>query len=88
MLRAAFASHAPAFRLISCGAFFAYIDHPFGDRPSLDVAKQLLADASLVTWPGSFFGSDQDRYIRLAFANARYDEIEEIVRRLTLIATE
>ncbi|MGI9415899.1 MAG: aminotransferase [Hyphomicrobiales bacterium] len=88
VLRAAFSSHAPPFRLISCGAFFAYIDHPFGDRPSLDVARQLLADASLVTWPGSFFGPDQDRYIRLAFANARDDEIEEIVWRLTLIAAE
>ena len=85
-LRTAFARHAPPFRLISCGAFFAYIDHPFGDTPSLDVSKRLFAEASLLTWPGSFFGTSQDRYVRLAFANADDEEIDEMARRLTLFA--
>ena len=85
LLRKAFSRHAPAFRLISCGAFFAYVDHPFGDTPSLEVSKRLFAEASLLTWPGSFFGSHQERYVRLAFANADDEEIEEIARRLTLV---
>jgi len=85
-LRTAFTRHAPPFRLISCGAFFAYIDHPFGDTPSLDVSKRLFAEASLLTWPGSFFGTSQERYVRLAFANADDEEIEEMARRLTLFA--
>ena len=85
LLRKAFSRHAPPFRLISCGAFFAYVDHPFGDTPSLEVSKRLFAEASLLTWPGSFFGSHQERYVRLAFANADDEEIEEIARRLTLL---
>ena len=85
-LRQAFARHAPPFRLISCGAFFAYIDHPFADTPSLDVSKRLFSEASLLTWPGSFFGTQQDRYVRLAFANADDEQIEEMARRLTLFS--
>jgi len=78
----AFARHEPPFKLVSRGAFFAYLRHPFAGEKSLDVSKRLFDDMNLLTWPGSFFGDAQEDYIRLAFANADAEDIEEMVRRL------
>ena len=82
LLEQAFQRHKPAFAMVSHGAFFAYLRHPFGDTSSRAVSRRLLAEQSLLTWPGSMFGHSQEAYIRLAFANAGEAEIEEMVRRL------
>ena len=82
LLDRAYAEHRPAFEMVSRGAFFAYLRHPYEGTPSLEVSRRLLAEQSLLTWPGAIFGNQQDAYIRLAFANAGEDEIQEMVRRL------
>lgn len=87
LLRDAFSRHDPAFRLVSSGAFFAYLKHPFGAMPSLEVSRKLFRELSVLTWPGSFFGPRQEQYVRLAFANSGDAEIEELVRRLAQAAT-
>ncbi len=86
LLDQAYAEHRPAFDMVSRGAFFAYLRHPYQGAPSLEVSRRLLAEQSLLTWPGSIFGNQQDAYIRLAFANAGAAEITEMVRRLAAMA--
>ncbi len=71
--------------LLGCGAYFAYVEHPF-DLPSDELCKRLVRDASLLMLPGTMFqpeGSDAGkRQIRIAFANVDAAGIAEMFRRL------
>ena len=86
LLRDAFERHDPAFTLVSSGAFFGYVRHPYEGMRSLDVSHELFRQQSVLTWPGSFFGPNQENYIRLAFANAGDEDVEELVRRLSAMS--
>ncbi len=83
LLKAAFERYDPSFKLVSSGAFFGYLRHPYEGMASLDVSRELFRQQSVLTWPGSFFGPNQENYIRLAFANADDADIDELVRRLS-----
>ena len=69
------------YRLVSAGAYFAYIEHPF-DEPSRAVVKRLIQEFDLISLPGSYFGQDQNKFIRLAFANVHETLFDEVARRL------
>jgi aspartate/methionine/tyrosine aminotransferase len=84
-----FARHLPDWRLRGAGAYFAYVEPPFG-IPSPRLARLLLERQSLLTLPATMFtppaGEGRDwggqRHLRIAFANARLDGIAEMGRRL------
>jgi aspartate/methionine/tyrosine aminotransferase len=80
-LRRAFANPELDYRLLSAGAFFAYISHPF-PNDAKTVAKRLAQQHDLLALPGSMFGPDQQSYLRLAFANAEAAIMPEVVARL------
>jgi aspartate/methionine/tyrosine aminotransferase len=80
-LRRAFANPGLDYRLLSAGAFFAYIRHPFA-KDAKTVAKRLAQQHDLLTLPGSMFGPDQESYLRLAFANVEAAVMPEVVARL------
>ncbi|PZM08865.1 aminotransferase [Rhizobium tubonense] len=63
-------SDLPGWEIGAIGAYFAFIRHPFPDRSSSAVAERLAREAGVVCIPGSYFGEGQERYLRLAFANA------------------
>ena len=86
-LDAAFRTHAPPYELISRGAFFAYLRHPFGGQSSVDVAKALARDQGLLILPGEFFGASQRDYLRVAFANANAAQLEDLAGRLARTTT-
>ncbi len=69
-------------RLVSIGAYFAYVEHPFPGRRSTDVSKRLADDENLLTIPGDMFGGGQERFVRLAFANVSDDKIPTVLERL------
>lgn len=69
------------YRLVCAGAYFAYIEHPFED-PSRTVVKRLIQEFDLVSLPGSYFGQEQEKYFRFAFANVNEIHFDEVVRRL------
>jgi aspartate/methionine/tyrosine aminotransferase len=69
------------YRLISAGAYFAYIEHPF-DAPARDVVKRLIEDHEIVSLPGSYFGRDQERFIRFAYANVHERHFDDLIARL------
>jgi aspartate/methionine/tyrosine aminotransferase len=75
----------PDWTLLGCGAYFAYVEHPYA-LPSDEFAKALVTRASLLTLPGTMFqphGSpDGKRQIRIAFANIDTAGITEFFHRL------
>jgi aspartate/methionine/tyrosine aminotransferase len=79
---AAFARPDLTYRLISSGAYFAYLQHPFAGTPAKQVAQRLAAEHDVLCLPGSMFGPGQDDYLRLAFANAPADSMAELAQRL------
>ena len=68
--------------LLSTGAYFGYVRHPFSNTPSLEVAKTMAREAGVLVIPGTFFGEGQDEYLRFAFANAGRDVITQLPDRL------
>lgn len=83
-LEAGFAT-LPGWRLMGCGAFFAYAEHPFA-LPSPDLAQRLVREAGVLLLPGTMFRPADDppgaREVRVAFANIGVPAIGELVRRL------
>ena len=69
-------------RLVSIGAYFAYVEHPFAGTPSTEVSKRLADEENLLTIPGDMFGAGQERFIRIAFANVTDDKIPTVLERL------
>jgi aspartate/methionine/tyrosine aminotransferase len=67
---------------VSCGAYFAYLRHPFRGRAATEVAKRLAADQNMLCLPGSMFGPEQEDFLRLAFANVDAGVMPEIAARL------
>jgi aspartate/methionine/tyrosine aminotransferase len=72
-------------RLLGCGAYFAYVEHPF-DIASDALCKRLVGEASLLMLPGTMFQPEGSaagrRQIRIAFANVDAAGIAEMFRRL------
>ena len=71
--------------LLSTGAYFGYVRHPFAGKASLDVAKRMAREAGVLTIPGTFFGDGQEDFLRFAFANAGRDVIAELPDRLSAL---
>ena len=72
----------PDWKISSMGAYFAYVRHPFNNTPSLHVAQRMAEDVGVLCLPGSFFGDEQDSYLRIAFANADVETIATLSQRL------
>lgn len=71
--------------LLGCGAYFAYVEHPF-ELASDALCKRLLTDQSLLMLPGTMFqpvgSAEGKRQIRIAFANVDATGITEMFSRL------
>ncbi|MCP4877404.1 MAG: aminotransferase class I/II-fold pyridoxal phosphate-dependent enzyme, partial [Gammaproteobacteria bacterium] len=80
-IREAFNHPELRYRLVSAGAYFAYIEHPF-DAPARDVVKRLIQEQEIISLPGSYFGQDQERFIRFAYANVHERHFPDVIDRL------
>ncbi len=81
-LRTAFSRNDLGYRLVSAGAYFAYLAHPFEGRPALQVARRLADEQNMLALPGAWFGPGQDGFLRLAFANVEAGAMPAIAERL------
>lgn len=86
--RAAIEDHFPKLAakgwvIEGCGAYFAYMRHPF-DIPSDELARRLVTDAGVLSLPGTFFMPDGagKQYLRIAFANVDRAGISQLFDRL------
>ena len=72
-------------RLKGCGAYFAYVEHPFA-MGSDALARALVEDASLLCLPGTMFepkgAASGARHLRLAYANIDLAGIATLFDRL------
>jgi aspartate/methionine/tyrosine aminotransferase len=80
-LRLAFSGLA-GWEIAAIGAYFAFVRHPLADRSSSEVAEDLARERGVVCIPGAYFGEGQERYLRLAFANADVASIGLLPDRL------
>ena len=75
-------------RLLGCGAYFAYVEHPFA-LPSDQLARRLVHEAAILMLPGTMFQPDTHpegaRQLRIAFANVDAAGIAEMFRRLSSV---
>lgn len=81
-MRIAFAAHASSYQIVSSGAFFAYLAHPYVSHDAREVAMGLAQQSGVLTLPGSMFGPGQDGYLRLAFANVDASLMADAAKRL------
>jgi aspartate/methionine/tyrosine aminotransferase len=85
VVEAAVAERLPDWDLLGCGAYFAWLRHPFA-QPSDLLAKRLVDEQSLLMLPGTMFCPAGDALgaasFRMAFANADADGLREAVARL------
>ena len=76
---------AQGWRLLGCGAYFAYLDHPFA-LPSDELCRRLVAEAGILALPGTMFQPDGSpegrRQLRVAFANVDRGQIGTLFQRL------
>ncbi|MDV7141872.1 aminotransferase [Tropicimonas sp. TH_r6] len=77
--------------LKGCGAYFAYVEHPFA-LSSDALAKALVEEASVLCLPGTMFepkgATSGRRHLRLAYANIDADGIETLFDRLAGVSFE
>ena len=81
-LRMAFKANSLKYELVSSGAYFAYVKHPFAGEKSKSVAMRLANENDVLCLPGSMFGPGQEDYLRFAFANVAAEKMTELVARL------
>ncbi|MFT3974627.1 MAG: aminotransferase [Amaricoccus sp.] len=78
-------SSLPGWRVLGCGAYFAYVEHPH-PLPSNELCPLLVRDLSLLTLPGTMFAPEGDgrakRQLRLAFANVNSEGLGALGERL------
>jgi aspartate/methionine/tyrosine aminotransferase len=82
----------PGWRLLGCGAYFAYVEHPH-PLPSNELCPRLVRDLSLLALPGTMFapslsqGGDgqPERHLRLAFANVGVEGLRVVGERLATL---
>jgi len=89
--RAAIAENFPqlaakGWELLGCGAYFAYVKHPFA-MSSADLAPLLVKEAGVLLLPGSMFMPDEvtggDAQLRIAFANIDRAGVATLFNRLS-----
>lgn len=79
----------PGWRLLGCGAYFAYAEHPW-DLGSDALCKRLVAEAGVLMLPGTMFQPEGEpagaRQLRIAFANIDRAGIGGLFDRLAAFA--
>ncbi len=77
---------AKGWKLLGCGAYFAYVRHPF-EEASDALAQRAVKDAGVLMLPGTMFNpedaGDGAREMRIAFANIDRNGITELFNRLS-----
>ena len=86
--REVMASRPGGFELVTAGAFFGWVRHPFGDLPTTEVIKRLVLDHDVLAIPGTAFTPTGDRWIRFSYANLEEDQFDELASRLAEMGPE
>ncbi|MDC1301975.1 aminotransferase [bacterium] len=80
--RAVMADSPGGFELVSSGAYFGWVRHPYANTPTLQVVADLLSTKDILVIPGTAFTPTDQQMLRFSFANLSEPEIDELARRL------
>lgn len=69
-------------RVLSAGAYFAYVAHPFAGARAADVSRKLAEERGVLALPGPYFGPEQEQHLRIAIANVSAERIAGLSERL------
>jgi len=76
---------AAGWSLRGCGAYFAFVEHPFEDESNI-LAPLILRDQGILLMPGTMFYPNHNplgsRSFRIAFANIDKNKISTLLERL------
>ena len=78
----AIAARPGGFELLSCGGFFAWLRHPFPDRSTDDVVRDLVVKHDTLVMPGTAFLPDDRRTVRVSVGNVDRHLIQTFAGRL------
>lgn len=87
----------PGWQLLSHGAFYAFVAHPFEEFSSERVCEVLARKYGVVTLPGEFFlpprkknqeGGEKCRWLRVAVANVGEEDVRLVGERLRALTVE
>ena len=79
----ALAGRPGGFETVSLGGFFAWVRHPFPDRPTLDVVRELVLEHDTLVIPGTAFLPDDRRMLRISAGRIDEAAAAALVGRLT-----
>ncbi len=80
--RSVMAERPGGFALASSGAYFGWVQHPFGGTATDDVIRDLVVDHGVLGIPGTAFTPTDERWVRFSYANLSTDQLDEFARRL------
>ncbi|SBT65716.1 Aspartate/methionine/tyrosine aminotransferase [Micromonospora sediminicola] len=76
------AARPGGFELLSCGGFFGWIRHPFADRHTEDVVRDLVVKQDMLVLPGTAFLPDDRRTLRVSVSNLDRGDMVDLAGRL------
>jgi aspartate/methionine/tyrosine aminotransferase len=79
----ALATRPGGFEAVSLGGFFAWVRHPFTDRPTSDVVRDLLMQYDMLVIPGTAFLPDDRRMLRISAGRIDEAAAATLTKRLT-----
>ncbi|GAA5166262.1 MULTISPECIES: aminotransferase [Amycolatopsis] len=85
---AVMADRPGGFTLLSAGAFFGWVRHPFRDRPTGEVVRQLIAEYDTLVIPGTAFWPGDPGTVRVSYSNLGPEGVAELAARLALAGKE
>jgi aspartate/methionine/tyrosine aminotransferase len=79
---AAMAARPGGFELLSVGGFFGWVRHPFAERSTEDVVRELAVRFDTLVIPGTAFMPDDRGALRVSVSNADKDALTDLAGRL------
>jgi aspartate/methionine/tyrosine aminotransferase len=83
--RATMADRPGGFEVLSTGGFFAWMRHPFADRPTDEVTRELLTRYDALVLSGTAFLPDDRQMFRVSVGNLDRAGITDFADRLRLM---
>ena len=69
------------FCISGLGPYFAFVRHPFESLGATDATLKWFEETGILGLPGSFFGTAQESYVRIAYSNISERDLEEALDR-------
>lgn len=77
------AARPGGFELLSAGGFFGWVRHPFPDRPTDRVVRDLVVNHDLLVMPGTAFEPRDQSMLRVSISNIDQAALDDFAERLT-----